>query len=262
MRKLILLAIAVIAAAPALAGMAQIDRTVSIGADGTVDLEIIAGTVEISGGSGSDAEIHVSYDDRYLEVRIKESGRGVSIELDPFEDEDGHVHGRNLDDTVVRILVPRQASLDIESVSADTTIEDVDGAVDIEIVSGDLEIRGGEPELSVSAVSGDVGVDVVMLRGGEFEAVSGDVTVRAALASGARLSFESVSGNVELRLPSATSAEFEIESFSGSIDNEFGPEAEKTSEFLPTKELHFELGSGDARISMETLSGHIKLVRD
>ena len=262
MRKLIWLALVALLASPVLAGLAELDRTVPIGRDGTVDLEIIAGTVEINGWDGSDVQIHVSYDDRYLEVKIKESGRGVSIELEPIEDEDRHIRGRDLEDTVVRLQVPRRAGLDIESVAADTTIENVDGAVDVEIVSGNLELRGGEPQASVSAVSGDVRVDVGMLRGGEFEAISGDLVVRGALAPGARLSFQSVSGDVELRLPAAASAEFEIETFSGNITNEFGPAAEKTSDFLPSKELRFTLGSGDARVSAETLSGHIKLVRD
>lgn len=262
MRKLMCLAILALAASPVLAGMAEINRTVSIGPDGTVDLEIIAGTVEIIGSGGSEVEIHVSYDDRYLEVDIEESGRGVSIELEPFEDEDGHVHGRDLDDTVVRLSVPRQARLDIESVAADTTIRDMDGVVEVEIVSGELEISGGEPEVAVSAVSGSIRVDVGMLRGGDFEAVSGDVVVRGALAPGARLSFETVSGDVELRLPASADAEFEIESFSGNITNDFGPAAVKTGDYLPSKELNFTLGSGDARISAETLSGHIQLVRD
>jgi hypothetical protein len=264
MRKLLWLAILALAAAPALAGLAQLDRTVPIGPDGTVELEIIAGTVEIVGGDGSDAEIHVSYDDRYLEVKIQESGRGVEIVLEPIKDEHDRIHGRHLDDTVVQLRVPRGASLDIESVSADTTIENTDGTVEVDIVSGDLEISGGEPEVSVDCVSGDVRVRAeTMLRGGDFECVSGDLTIHAPLLGpGARLSFETVSGDVELRLSSAVSAEFEIETFSGDITNELGPAARRSSDFLPAKELRFTLGSGDARISGETLSGHFKLVRD
>ena len=201
--------------------------------------------------------------DLHRAERARGTGAGTAeVPREPLEDEDGHVHGRDLDDTVVRLSVPRQARLDIESVAADTTIRDMDGVVEVEIVSGKLEISGGEPEVAVSAVSGSVRVDVGMLRGGDFEAVSGDVVVSGALAPGARLSFETISGDVELRLPSSADAEFEIETFSGNITNDFGPPAEKSSSFLPSKELRFTLGSGDARISAETLSGHIKLVRD
>lgn len=263
MRKLMWLAILALVASPALAGMTEVNRTVAIGPDGEVELEIIAGTVEINGWDGSDVQIDISYDDRYLEVRIDEDGRGVSIELEPFKDEDGHSHGRNLEDTVVRLQVPRGARLDIESVAADTTIDDVDGDIEVEIVSGKADIRGDSPRLNVSSVSGDVDVSVDgVLRGGEFETVSGDITVAGLPGPGARLSFESVSGNVELRLSSAASAEFDIETFSGEVENELGPPARKSSEFLPSKELSFTLGSGDARISIETLSGRIKLVND
>lgn len=263
MRKLILLAILALAASPALAAMAEVDRTVSIGPDGTVELSIIAGTVEVNGGGGSDVRIHVTYDDRYLEVDIDESSRGVSIEVEPPDNDGDHIHGRDLDGTVVRLDVPRGARLEIESVSADTTIAGVDGDVDIEIVSGNLTLSGGEPRVSVSSVSGEVRVSVDgMLRGGEFEAVSGSVVFAGPLGPGARLSFEAVSGDVELRLSSAVSAEFDIETFSGEIENELGPPARRSSEFLPSKELRFTLGSGDARVSVETLSGRIKLVRD
>lgn len=260
MRKLILLAVLALAAAPALAAMVEIDRTVPIGPDGAVGLSIIAGTVEIQGGDGSDVRIHVSYDDRHLEVRIDETSRGVSIEIAPPEDDREHVRGRDLEGTTVRLDVPRGARIEIESVSAETTIAGIDGDLEVETVSGAVDIRGGNPRVSVSSVSGDVRVSADGgLRGGDFESVSAKILFAGPLGPGARLSFESVSGDVDLRLPSGVSAEFEIETFSGEIENELGPPARSSSEFLPSKELHFKLGSGDARISAETLSGRITL---
>ena len=60
-------------------------------------------------------------------------------------------------------------------------------------------------------------------------------------------------------LPEDVSAEFDVETFSGDIVNDFGPKARRTSEYAPGKELSFSTRSGDARISVSSFSGTIRL---
>jgi DUF4097 and DUF4098 domain-containing protein YvlB len=93
----------------------------------------------------------------------------------------------------------------------------------------------------------------------QVESVSGSIRGSLTLTNSARLDAESVSGNVNLRFGRPVNGEFDLESFSGDIESCFGPKAERKSKYAPGTELNFTQGSGGARVSVDTLSGDIKL---
>ena len=233
----------------------QISETREIAPDGTVSIELIAGTVRFIGWSRAEVEVTGTIGDDVDEVEIDASRRGVEIEVHLVEGRrhirDGHAR--------LEIHVPVGSQIEAETVSADIEIEGIEGAVEIESVSGDVEINSPVREAEVATVSGTVRVTSSSpLEGGSFETVSGKVVYEAPIYDG-RFSFSAVSGDLILRLPSDSSVEFEMETFSGDIENDFGPRARKTSEYLPAKTLEFSMGSGDARVSVESFSGTIKL---
>jgi DUF4097 and DUF4098 domain-containing protein YvlB len=89
--------------------------------------------------------------------------------------------------------------------------------------------------------------------------VSGPLRFEGGLTKGGSLSAEAVSGSVELVLPASLAADFTVSSFSGGIENELGPAAQKSSRWTPEKELSFTTGAGGAKVTVETLSGSIRL---
>jgi DUF4097 and DUF4098 domain-containing protein YvlB len=260
MRNLAIILLAALVALPVTAAVVPIDEAHAISPDGTVSLEIIFGSVTVRGGGGDSVRITGSYDERYVEVEIDASDRGVSIEVEPIRDS----KGKHFETTELEIEMPAGARLEMESISAELDVSNVSGEIEVESVSGRVSITGSELDTAISTVSSAVSVEASRaLRRGSFETISGKIEVRAPLAAGGRYSFESVSGDVALILPADSSARFEIESFSGSITNDLtGEQPEKTSEYLPSKELRFKVGDGDARVSMESLSGRIRLLRD
>jgi predicted membrane protein len=72
---------------------------------------------------------------------------------------------------------------------------------------------------------------------------------------------QSVSGSIELRLPVGLGADFEAESFSGSIRNELGPEASTAREHGHGHTLRFQTGNASARVSLESFSGDIRILK-
>lgn len=260
MRKLAMILLAGLVALPAAAATVKIDQTYPIRSGGEVSVEIISGSVTIRGGGGSEVHVTGSYDDKYIDFELDADEDGLSIEVKPVRSSSS----RNQVRTTFEIEVPAGVSISLESISADIEVIDVGGEVDIESVSGNVDVSGGDLELSVSTVSAAIDVNATgVLHSGGFESVSGDVKVRGDLVSGGRYSFESVSGNLTLIIPSGSSARFDIESFNGGISNELSSDApKKTSQYLPAKELSFSIGGGDARVTMESLSGMIKLLRD
>jgi DUF4097 and DUF4098 domain-containing protein YvlB len=260
MRKLILIpTLLLLAAAPLAAAPMEVNETRPLAGGGTIEVEIVAGSVRITGWDRAEVNISGSIDPDYVELEIDTDDDTVSVEVEPIS-HTGKTK-RLLADLEIR--VPRGATLELESISAPFDVDDFDGDVEAETVSGSVTISGGPREVAVSTISGKVSVEASgQLRSGEFESVSGDLRLSGTLAADGRFSFETVSGNVELYLPGGTSARFDIETFSGEVRNQFGPDAEKTSIYLPSKELRFTVGSGSARVDIETMNGDIKLVQD
>lgn len=254
--SLLALLVALAAVTAAQAGR-EVNETRELAPDGTVSIELISGSVRFVGGSGSTVEISGTIGDDVERLEIDASANSVEIEVHLVEGRH-RIYDAGAD---LVIRVPRGAEIQAETVSASISIEDVEGEVSIESVSGDVRIDSPVREAEVETVSSRVEVtDRARLRSGSFETVSGRINFEASIADG-RFSFSAVSGDIVLRLGSDTSAEFEVETFSGDIDNELGPAATKTSPYLPSKSLEFSLGRGGARVSVESFSGSVKLLR-
>lgn len=235
----------------------EVDQTVGADATGLVDIELIAGSLTITGWDRPEVHVVGTIDDDQEDLEIRSSGNRVSIELQPLE-------GRRQShrQAELNIQVPVGSRLDIEAISASVNIEGVDGEMDIEVVSGPLVVRGRELKISANSVSGSVDVVADTLLEADFECLSGKVEVTAALHPDGDFNFEVFSGSLTLRLPADTAADFDIETFSGDIENEFGPKARKNSDFLPSKTLSFSTGSGGAEVSIESFQGNVKLLKD
>ncbi len=164
------------------------------------------------------------------------------------------------------ILIPREQkngdltmlrSLDVETVNADVLVEEIAvSACEFENISGKLTASFGRElyELSLETVSGDAEITANYIEKAEIESVSGDVTLRAGISSAytplRELEVQTVSGNVNLLLPAAASLSLEMESVSGAFDSE-----------LPFQKMgeRYVIGSGEADIHVETVSGSVKI---
>jgi len=232
---------------------AEVDRKITADADGTVDIEMIAGRIQVVGGSAGEVHVTGTINERYETLQLEGSGKRTSIEVEI--DDDRGSRGPSADLT---IRVPSRSNLSIETISSNVSISDVSGELSIEVISGELTIRGDDLTVSAATVSGAIEILGGKLREAEIETVSGSIRVEGELDRDGDFDFEIFSGDVTLLLPSSTSAEFDISTFSGNIDNDFGP-GPTTSELLPSKSLSFSLGSGDASVSVESFQGNVWL---
>jgi hypothetical protein len=243
--------------------------------------------VAISGSLGEDAKLVFSGGGEHVVVRIES------------EDDSWSWWGRSgpKEDTLLDVSVPRRALVDAEAVSADTRIEGIDGAkelivetvsgdvyidarvgnLDLSSVSGDVEAHGTSERSSFESVSGDIDADGVSgevavetvsgtanLHGGPItrmrgSTVSGDLTIAAPAAAGARFDVESMSGDVAIELGADASARIEAETFSGSIRSDFG--TVENEEYGPGATLKATVGDGAGEINLESFSGDVTIRR-
>jgi len=277
----------------AVAGIAQADRMVDetrpLAADGRVEISNISGEIEVIGWSGDGVSITGKLEDGVEELVLSSGGSRLSIEVELER------RTRSNGSAYLTIKVPRTADLEIETVSADISVDGVLGELDLESVSGQVEISGETRSVEAASVSGDV-IATSTSGSSELESVSGNIIVRQAtgrldadVVSGnieiedgildsfnaetvsgsifcaavptdrGRFSLETMSGTVEIVVPSEINADFYIETYSGSIKNDIGPAPKRTDKYAPGKELRFTAGSGGPKISIESFSGSVKL---
>ncbi|MGY0611475.1 MULTISPECIES: DUF4097 family beta strand repeat-containing protein [unclassified Luteimonas] len=285
----------------ALAGLAgpllaatPINETRPLDARGEVEVSNLKGQVEVRTWDRNEVRITGSLGDGVERLEIDDGGHKLSVRVRYPR------NGRDSEPTTLVLEIPRQASLDVDSVAAsvdvqgvagdDLEIDSVSGRVtavgaprkaSIESVSGDLKLNLNSREVDVESVSGKVAlrgriaghIDVETVSGDididtrgerlarlESSSVSGDSSIRTAMADGGRFSFESVSGDVRLALPAGASTRVEAKTFSGDID---APGADVVRKRVgPGASLEHRYGTGSGSVTIETFSGDVELQLD
>ena len=266
-----------------------VHETSAVAPDGTVEVINIAGLIDIEGWDRAEVELTGTLADSVEKVEFEVTGHHTRIEVK---------YPRNSKKSAyadLKVMVPSGSAIEVEAVSADIRVSRVLGELELESVSGDVKVFGTPAGIEAASVSGDVIVELAadqvelasvsgdilvrevrgeleaesvsgnivvesgLLSGGEFETVSGDITLEAALDHG-DLDVESMSGNLTLAVPGSTIADFEIETFSGSIDNRLtGDQSIRTSKHTPGSELDFSTGSGGPKVSISSFSGSVTI---
>lgn len=291
MKRTTIVCVALLVAAPVGAAK-SVEETRPADPDATITVENLSGSVKVTGWDRSEIRVSGSLGDDTEGLTVAGSSSDWEIEV---EIPDGRWGGRRDVSSELEIWVPRGAEVEVETVSASIRVRDVDGRLDLESVSGAIDASGGGREveletvsgaidfsgsdanvvaesvsgriqlrgvagrIEVSSVSGKVDVEGSVAERASFESVSGEMMLTIDLAPGAVIVVDAHSSNVTLSLPSDVSARFEVASFSGRIDNDFGPDGERTSRFAPGRALDHTTRGGDARISIDTFSGNVYL---
>jgi DUF4097 and DUF4098 domain-containing protein YvlB len=276
----------ILASACAFAGQ-SVEESWEIDADASISIENLAGEIVIEGWNKNKAVLTGELGNSVDELEISASDSSLRINV-------ANRNSRNVDNTELKLMVPKGASIDASAVSADinvsgmdnekltassvsgdvvidatsqrVSIESVSGDVEFqgqtqrisaESVSGDLELSGISGEISASAVSGDMELQAGLIESGKLETVSGDITLTGELSGNSRLTVESMSGDVSIGLPSDQSGLFKAESFSGRITTGFG--SVDHAKHGPGSHLKHVADDSGAEIRVESFSGNIKL---
>jgi DUF4097 and DUF4098 domain-containing protein YvlB len=267
----------------------DIDSTHGIPADGLVQVENVAGSVEFSVWDNNEVRVRGRVDEDVEEVAIEATANGLRVEVKNKRNK------RQIDDTHLRLMVPVGASIEAEGVSADLSVDGSKGdsvtlstvsgdievtaesnRVDLGSVSGDVEFEGSaerviaesvsgdvvligvEKEVEASTVSGDVTLEAGRVDNARFETVSGELNLMLELMDGGRLNCDAMSGDISLHLPGSQQAAFSAQSYSGSINTEFGDPMHHSKN--PSGSiLKARVGDNGARIRLETFSGDISI---
>ncbi|GAA6205266.1 MULTISPECIES: DUF4097 family beta strand repeat-containing protein [Thalassotalea] len=174
-----------------------------------------------------------------ITIEMNENDRGISVETH-YKKSSGW--GRNHSGSVeYTVMVPRYTRLSsIDLVNGSLIVEGVEGEVNIDLVNGSIEAKGLTKDSEINSVNGSIVAT--------YQSLSNDLR---------DISIDTVNGRIELNLPESINADVEIDTMNGSIRNDFGLSVNKN--MFSGKNLHGTIGSGDIRISIESVNGGVKL---
>lgn len=266
----------------------KVDTSVTLERGGTLSVSVHAGSVTVSGTSGSTVRIQGTIERGDLELRARSSIVAIST------NQEGPRGGR----ADLQISLPTGTRVVMEGFSAPFSVTGVKGEVKLETLSGTVQVSDAVGKVNVSSVSGSIDVkqvkgdvwaeavsgrlDLTDIEGDiESESVSGRITmsgatsrlVRAETVSGSigysgtfdpggNYVFKSHSGRLTLGLPADAGATVSLETFSGNVDSEFPVTLEAgTTRGGHESRFEFRIGTGRSRIVAETFSGDIRIQR-
>jgi len=215
-----------------------------------VEIKVPAGAVlRVNHGVG---EIHASD----VEADLRLDTRAGSIDV-------ARVRGDLLADTGSGdvTLAEVEGELSVDTGSGDVSAEGCRGrTVLIDTGSGSVTLRDLDtPSLNVDTGSGNVSASAVRADGAVIDTGSGDVELRLDRMGHGKFEVDTGSGDVTLALPADASADVRAATGSGGLPLDLGAAVEILHK--DDDEIHFRVGSGAARVLIDTGSGGIRFIR-
>jgi len=243
-----LLALATLAAVlgdslPGRAADQLFQKTYPLSAGGSFMLENVNGSVTVEGWDRDEVEVRAvktaKNDQRDLaEVRIDVQSQPGQVAVHTL-----YPHGEGAEVAVeYHIHVPNRVLLgNIDTVNGGVLVRGVHGEGDLRSVNGDVKVVESSGRFSARTTNGDVHLEL------------------RQLADGAPMNLQTVNGSVVLGLPSDARANLDVKSVNGDVYSELPVTSpvDKAARAFRTK-----LGLGGGEISVRTINGGIRLLRE
>ena len=112
-------------------------------------------------------------------------------------------------------------------------------------------------DITAESVDGDIELDNVESSNIDLTTVDGGVRYDGTIKDGGHYSLSTHDGDVELGVPAGTNATVSISTFDGDFEADFPVSVTSTTK----RRFTFTLGSGSARVELESFDGDIHLRR-
>jgi hypothetical protein len=244
MQWILLLSSLIFVVFPGFASDQVFQKTYPLPAGGSFVLENVNGSVEVDGWNRDEVEV------RAVKMARDGSDETSEVRID-VESQPGQVAvhtryptGEGAEVAVeYHVYVPARILLsNVETVNGSVLVHGVEGGGDLRSVNGNVEVLKSAGRFSARTTNGNVRLELSELR------------------DGAPMNVETVNGSVVLGLPLSARANLKVLNLNG----EFSSELPVVSTMASTAARSFrgKLGVGGGEISVRTINGAIRLVRE
>ena len=183
----------------------------------------------------------------YLEASIEGTTAEVTVET---------VHGN------VRVVGGSGAVI-ARTVMGTIVVDKASGRVQATSVNEGITLTNVTGDVAAETTNGDVLVDHAQTANLEVATVNGDVTFNGTVRDGGAYRLTSHSGDVRLGMGGAANATVFIRTFQGDFSSDLPIQLpEGQSRDSGSKRFNFTLGTGSARIEVQSFNGDIHIARD
>ncbi|PYP18764.1 MAG: hypothetical protein DMD54_04505 [Gemmatimonadetes bacterium] len=273
------------AAMLALASQRQTDTTFAVPAGASLSVNNFGGGITVHAWNENRVKVHGDVG-RRGRVEVSLVGSTVVVKTGSRE---GAPSVIDLD-----ITVPQSMGLTLGGTYADITVEGVQGPISGETVNGEINVRGGKGiitlhsiqgsvtladasgrievnsvneaielshvtgEIKVETTNGDVTLTGIQSSSVDAGTINGDVVYEGTVTDGGSYSFGSHNGDISVSIPERANVTITVATANGDIDASFPlPMTNTAGKHRKT----FKLGTGSARMELESFQGDIELRR-
>jgi DUF4097 and DUF4098 domain-containing protein YvlB len=182
----------------------------------------------------------------YLESTIEGTTAEVTVET---------VHGN------VKV-VGGSGNVSVRSIEGTITVDKASGRVQATTVNEGIHLSNVTGDVTAETTNGDIVVDNAQSSSLEVSTVNGDVTFNGAVRDKGSYRVTTHSGDIRLGLGGANNATVFVRTFQGDFTADFPiqlPEGQTARS--GSKRFNFTLGTGSARIELETFNGDVVIAR-
>ena len=221
----------------------KISQTHPLAADGSVVVENVNGSIEITGWDRPEVSLEAE-----KKGKTEEDLQRISVVIDARADRfavktvhekiAGLIPRSNHGSVTYRLKVPTGARLEkIDTVNSRITVRGVTGHVNLDTVNGSIEASG-------------------LAAGGRFDTVNGSVDVSFdRVRAGDQIVLDSVNGSCRVSLPKDAAFALVADSVNGSIRCDFPITIEKSGR----RHLRGKVGDGSASLKLDSVNGGLRI---
>ena len=147
--------------------------------------------------------------------------------------------------------------ISLKSVEGAVALQDAKGRVEINTVNEGITLTGVSGDITAETVSGDIELEGIESSNVDVNTVSGNVVYEGTIKDAGHYRFSTHNGDVTLAIAEKANATVSVATFNGDFDSSFPVSVTGTTKHR----FGFTIGTGSARLELETFNGDIKLRR-
>lgn len=263
----------------------QTDTTVPVRAGARLEVNNFGGEITVKTWSKSAVRVvashssrdHITIESSDLVVRVKSEGRrgpsqvvdyeitvpaamalalsGVYTDIS-VEGSQGEITAETVQGTVK--VSGGVGNVSLKSVQGDVTLEKARGRIELNSVNETIKASQISGDLSAETVNGDISLVQIESDNAEANTVNGDVVYDGTIKDGGRYRFSTHDGDLRVSVPEKANVSVSVSTFDGDFSACF------PVQLVGSKTRHrftLTIGSGSARLELESFNGDIKLCR-
>ena len=256
-----------VAAAAAVALSGQVDTLVTVRPGIELQVANFAGEVKVTAWDRNAVRIQADAPGKDLLLLKREDG----VLLVKAYSKKAAQHSMDLEFTV-----PVWMDLDISGIHTDVGVAGTKGKIRVETVHGDIVVSGGRGQIVLNAVNQDIRLtdasgtvvsetvngDLVLQRitsdSVDVSTVNGEIYYEGTIRDRGVYRLTSHNGDISFAIPKGANAVVSVSTFAGEFASEFPVTLTETK---PGRRFCFTMGTGSAKVELESFQGTIAIFR-